>query len=80
MQKVLTTKVDSIGTNLNDFDNEYKLLDEEINNIKKVMLTVDDGKRIWKHFQRFCEYEDLKDLYSRTMPEINKFEGRLIQF
>ena len=37
-------------------------------------LTVQDGKRIWRHFQRFAEYDDLKDLYTKCVPELAKFE------
>ena len=46
----------------------------------KQKLTIKDGQRIWKHFQRFCEYEDLKDLYSKVLPEIVKFESKLIDY
>ena len=40
----------------------------------------DDGKHIWKNFQRFAEYEDLRGLYQKVVPEISKFEGRIIDF
>lgn len=43
-------------------------------------LTKSDGQRIWKHFQRFCEYEDLKDLYTKVIPEIAKFEEKILGF
>jgi len=43
-------------------------------------LTASDGQRIWKHFQRFAEYEDLKDLYQKVVPEIAKFEQKMIVF
>ena len=39
-----------------------------------------DGKRIWRHFQRFAEYEDLRDLYKKCIPEISKFECRILDF
>lgn len=44
------------------------------------MLDIEDGKRIWRHFKRFAEYDDLKDLYQKVMPEIAKFEERLHDF
>lgn len=46
----------------------------------KQRLTISDGKRIWKHFQRFSEYEDLRDLYNKVVPEIVKFEEKLIDY
>ena len=39
-----------------------------------------DGQQIYRHFKRFAEYEDLKELYSKVVPEIAKFEGKLIEF
>ena len=42
------------------------------------MLDKDDGKRIWRHFQRFSEYEDLKNLYQKFMPFAVKFENTAI--
>jgi hypothetical protein len=33
-----------------------------------------DGVKIWKYFQRFAEYSDLKDLYNKCIPEMAKFE------
>lgn len=35
---------------------------------------------IWKHFQRFAEYNDLKDLYNKCVPELAKFEERVLDF
>ena len=36
--------------------------------------TQGDIAQIWKYFERFAVYEDLKDLYSKTIPELAKFE------
>lgn len=43
-------------------------------------LTVQDGKRIWRHFQRFAEYNDLKLLYNKFMPELIKMEQKILDF
>jgi hypothetical protein len=34
-------------------------------------------ERIWKNFEKFAMYDDLKDLYMKTIPEIFKFEGKI---
>ena len=44
------------------------------------LLGPSDGKRIWRHFKRFAEYEDLKDLYSKVMPQIQLFEEKILDF
>ena len=46
----------------------------------KKALKLKDGQRIWKQFQRFAEYEDLKDLYKKVMPELSKFEDKIEGF
>lgn len=66
-----------------DQDNELAKLNKEIDKVwldlyKKVSTA--DAQRLWRHFQRFAEYEDLRDLYKKTLPEIQKFEQRLIEF
>ena len=43
-------------------------------------LTSADGKRFWRQLQRFAEYEDMKDLYSKVIPEIAKFEQKIMDF
>ena len=43
-------------------------------------LTREDGRRIWRHFQRFAEYNDLKELYGKCIPQIAKFEQKIINF
>lgn len=35
---------------------------------------------MWRNFQRFAEYSDMKALYDKCVPEIAKFEQRLIDF
>lgn len=57
---------------LKEFDSYNKLLHKK--------LDIQDGQRIWKHFQRFAEYSDLKDLYNRCIPVIAQFEQKIIEF
>ena len=38
------------------------------------------GQRFWRQLQRFAEYEDMKDLYGRVIPEIAKFESNVLNF
>ena len=35
-------------------------------------------KPLWKNFERFALYSDFRDLYDKTLPEIVKFEQRII--
>ena len=42
--------------------------------------TVEETQQIWDNFNKFAFYEDLKDLYNRTFPELARFEERLIKF
>ena len=51
-----------------------------IEDLQQEKMEKSDGKRLWKNFQRFSEYTDLKDLYNRVVPEISKFEKRMQQY
>lgn len=67
----------------NKLDEEMSSLNFEITEMNQRLsqnLSAKDGRRIWKHFQRFAEYEDLKDLYNRVIPEIAKFEEKIINY
>ena len=35
---------------------------------------------MWRQFSRLAEYEDLRDLYKRCIPEISKFESKILDF
>ena len=52
-------------------------LDKQSTEIFK-KLSSSDGQRIWRHFQRFAEYEDLRDLYSKCIPQLVKFEQKVL--
>ena len=41
-------------------------------------MSTEDGKRLWRAHQRFAEYEDLRDLYKRCLPEIQNFEKKIL--
>lgn len=43
-------------------------------------LDKNDAAGIWKHFGRFAEYADLKDLYNKCVPELAKFEQKMSDF
>ena len=43
-------------------------------------LNKSEATSIWVHFQRFAEYDDLKDLYVKCMPQLAKFEQKIINF
>ena len=59
----MNLELKSFGTALKEFD--IKLDDK---------IEVPALKPIWKNFERFALYEDFKDLYNKTLPEIIKFE------
>lgn len=63
-------------SDLNQFNHEIDKISSEMHR----KLTVQDGKRIWRHFQRFAEYNDLKLLYNKFMPELARFEQKILDF
>ena len=39
-----------------------------------------EGVKLWKNFDHFAVYEDMKDLYQKTIPQISKFDDKLNSF
>ena len=39
-----------------------------------------ETKKIVDSLQRFAEYQDLKDLYQKCIPQIAKFEHKILEF
>lgn len=70
----LNKLLDRANEEINETQDEVEVVRGEC----KKKLTKHDGTRIWRHFQRFAEYNDLKDLYSMCIPELAKFEQKLI--
>ena len=73
-----------------DLNKSHDLLEKEMKSVNNELddmladvrnkLSIQDGKRIWRHFQRFAEYNDLKLLYNKLMPELVKVEQKIIDF
>ena len=40
----------------------------------------DELTKVWDHFQRFAEYKDLKHLHTIVIPEIAKFEQKIMVY
>jgi NAD+--asparagine ADP-ribosyltransferase len=43
----------------------------------KLKVDVEEGQRLWNNFERYAMYDDLKELYMKTVPEIFKFEQKI---
>jgi hypothetical protein len=66
--------MDSLDSDLKSYDDHFKEIRIEL----ATKLDRNDGKKIWDQFQRFCEYSDLKELYSKCIPELAKFEAKMV--
>ena len=66
-----------------DQDDEIAGLNKEISktqNSLHIKMDKSDATKIWTNFQRFAEYNDLKDLYTKCIPELAKFEQKIYDF
>ena len=66
----MNEKVLNLDADVLDLDMYVKKTQAHI----ETKLDITESKKIWEHFQRFAMYNDLKDLYSKCLPEIAKFE------
>ena len=37
-----------------------------------------EGAKIWQNFRKYAQYNELQELYKKVVPEIGKFEDKLI--
>ncbi|CDW74827.1 UNKNOWN [Stylonychia lemnae] len=53
---------------------QFQTLSQEV----KQRTTQEETSRLWKNFQTYAEYNDLKELYNKVVPEVQKFEESLL--
>lgn len=73
----------SINEFVDNQDAEIKHLGKSVANcIRDLYSKFDksDAKELWSNFENYARYEDLKDHYKKTIPELAKFEQKLINF
>lgn len=88
--KNIEDKFVKVNKTMEGISKEYQHIEGEIKNFGKELddqnlqlakkLTIKDGERLWRHFQRFSEYDDLKDLYAKCIPQLSNFENKLIDY
>ena len=64
-------------------DDELDKMDKRISDTHtKLFNTIDMAElhKVWDQFQRFAEYKDLKKLHAIVIPEIAKFELKMINY
>ena len=65
---VVTKEIDKIREDFRAYDDRLA-----------AKTSTEETQQIWDNFNRFAFYDDLKDLYNRTLPELSKFEERIIK-
>ena len=40
-------------------------------------MTSKEGQKLWANFKKYAQYDELKELYRKTMPAISSFEDKL---
>ena len=80
---MLHEQIEKLDSTQADQDKEIESLGTELTNcLKNLHSKMDntEGTKIWKHFDRFALYDDLKDLRHECIPQLAKFEQRIIEF
>lgn len=71
-----------LSSNSNDQQKKIKKLEKESLDLQKKMKTKfeeSEGAKIWEEFEKYCRFQDLKDLYGKIVPEMKKFEDNMIE-
>ena len=83
MNQSLNEQVVRLDQALDNLDKEFDGYDAALKDFRlevATKLSMEEGKKIWDHFQRFAEYQDLKDLYKKCIPQLAKFEQKMMDF
>ena len=75
--------LDLLRKTIKKLQKDFKEVIEVTNSQSELLLgKVDFSEidKIWDKFDKFCIFDDLKDLYLKTVPEISKFETKIIDF
>ena len=75
--------VQSVKKYMNNAEKEFADVKEDLKTYDGKLsqkCSIQEAKNIWNNFGRYSLYEDLKELYQKTVPEIKRFEERLVQF
>lgn len=78
MGSTIGEQISKIVKTQNNFDSELRAYHEDIEKVNATVaqkLNLSEGQRIWRNFQRFAEYQDLKDLYMKCIPQLSTFDG-----
>ncbi len=54
-------------------EHELKRLNEELN----LKTPIEEAGKLWRNFKNFAEYKDLKSLYNKVIPEIDRHQGHM---
>jgi hypothetical protein len=68
--KIKTDHADA-DKRISKLDEDQKIFRKEVYEIKSELKSKtynDETLRIWKHFNNYAEYTDLKDLYNKVLP------------
>ena len=49
----------------------------KINTSLDTKFEMKDAKRIWRHFERFAEYDEFNNLYKKLIPEIKNLKTKV---
>ena len=49
----------------------------EVRSETDAKLSAKEGQKLWANFRKYAMYDELKDLYRKTMPAISQFEDKL---
>lgn len=75
--KKINKEIEGQEAVLDEFRTEQDNVSKELSSIStKLHLKQDKSEagKIWQYFERFALYDDLRDLYNKTLPELGKFE------
>ena len=61
-------------------EDEIDVLNKKVSDLIQTKVERKEIRNLWQYFDRFAEYTDLKELHAIVIPEIAKFEAKIIVY
>ena len=72
--------IEKMSSDLNSIYQYARKLETDLKSVQTILPKKAEQlevKRMWKNFENYCSYQDLKDLYGKVMPTLATYDQKM---
>lgn len=73
--------LERIKEDLNEMYQYAKRIETELKGVQNILPKKAEQlevRRVWKNFENYCSYQELKDLYNKVMPTLQRYDAKMM--